>query len=155
MDREVWWPLNETGHWWLFTYYPEVNDVFTWLDGGLLLAYIAVETLLVGGWIWGWLRLAGMLTGLPWQRLSQTLIPFGGTSVFVGLSLLTTSQLAGERLILPWANDARITLLVLAALWSAMLAWRMVGRHRGMAALGIVAATTVPLAAWGTQFFVW
>jgi hypothetical protein len=92
---------------------------------------------------------------LPWQRLSQTLIPFGGTSVFVGLSLLTTSQLAGERLILPWANDARITLLVLAALWSAMLAWRMAGRHRSMAALGIVAATTVPLAAWGTQFFVW
>lgn len=155
VDREIWWPLNETGHWWLFTYYPDVNDVFTWLDGGLLLAYIAAETLVVGGWIWGWLRLAGMLTGLSWQRLSQTLIPFAGISVFVGLSLLTTSQLAGERLILPWANDARIALLALAAIWSATLAWRLAERNRAAAALGIWTATAVPLAAWSTQFFVW
>ncbi|MDA8260021.1 MAG: 4Fe-4S binding protein [Betaproteobacteria bacterium] len=155
VDHEVWWPLNEAGHWWLFTYYPEVNDVFTWLDGGVLLAYIAAETLVVGGWVWGWLKLAGMLTGLPWQRLSQTLIPFAGTSVFVGLSLLTTSQLAGERVILPWANDARMALLALAALWSANLAWRLAKRHRAVAALGISMATVLPLAAWGTQFFVW
>jgi len=155
VDREVWWPLNEAGHWWLLTYYPEANDVFTWLDGGVLLAYIAAETLVVGGWVWGWLRLAGALTGLPWQRLAVTLIPFAGISVFVGLSLLTTSQLAGERVILPWASDARMALLALAAIWSANLAWRLAKRHRAAAVLAISMATVLPLAAWSTQFFVW
>lgn len=155
VDHEIWWPLNVAGHWWLFTYYPEANDVFTWLDGGVQLAYIATETLIVGGWVWGWLKLAGMLTGVSWQRLSQTLIPFAGTSVFVGLSLLTTSQLAGERVILPWANDTRMALLVLTASWSANLAWRLAKRNGSVAALGILVATTFPLAAWGMQFFVW
>ena len=155
VDREVWWPLNEVGHWWLFTYYPEANDVFTWLDGGILLAYIAAETLVVGGWVWGCLKLAGMLAGLPWQRLSQTLIPFAGTSVFVGLSLLTSSQLAGERVILPWANDARMALLALAAIWSANLAGRMAQRNAAAGALGVLTAAALPLAAWGTQFFAW
>lgn len=155
VDHEIWWPLNEAGHWWLLTYYPEANDVFTWLDGGMLLAYIAAETLVVGGWVWGCLKLAGMLTGLSWQRLSQTLIPFAGTSVFVGLSLLTTSQLAGERVILPWANDARMALLSLAAIWSASLAWRLAKRNGAAGALGILMAAAFPLAAWGTQFFVW
>lgn len=155
VDHAVWWPLNEAGHWWLFTYYPEANDVFTWLDGGLLLAYIGAEMLVVGGWVWGWLKLAGILTELPWQRLSQTLIPFAGTSVFVGLSLLTTSQLAGEGVTLPWAHGVRVVLLALAALWSASLAWRLAKRHRTAAALAIAMATSLPLAAWNTQFFVW
>lgn len=155
VDHEVWWALNEAGHWWLLTYYPDSNDVFTWLDGGLLLAYIAAEALVIGGWIWAWLKLTGVLTGLSWQRLSQTLIPLGGVSVFVGLSQLTTAQLAGERVMVPWANDARMTLLVLAALWSANLAWRVAKRNRAAAASGILIAAVFPLAAWGTQFFVW
>lgn len=155
VDHEIWWPLNEAGHWWLLTHYPEANDVFTWLDGGMLLAYIAAETLVVGGWIWAWLRLAGALTGLPWQRLAHALIPFAGTSVFVGLSLLTTAQLAGEGILLPWANGARMALLALAALWAASLAWRLAKRQRAGAAAGILMAAGLPLAAWGTQFFVW
>ncbi|TCV79187.1 4Fe-4S binding protein [Sulfurirhabdus autotrophica] len=155
IDHEVWWPLKESGHWWLLTYYPEANDVFTWLDGGLLLTYIAVETLVVGGWVWGWLRLTGALTGLPWQRLAQTLIPFAGFSVFVGLSMLTTSQLAGEGVLVSWAHVARIALLVISALWGASLAWRMAKRNCTMAAIGISMATVLPLAAWSTQFFVW
>ncbi len=155
VDRELWWPLNEAGHWWLLTYYPEANDVFTWLDGGMLLAYIATETLVVGGWMWGWLRLAAMLTGLPWQRLALTLIPFAGSSVFVGLSLLTTSQLAGEGIVLPWAHGVRIGLLALATLWSASLAWLLAKRNRAVAALGISMAAALPFAAWGTQFLAW
>ncbi len=155
VDHEVWWPLNETGHWWLLTYYPEANDVFTWLDGGLLLAYIGAEALVVGGWIWIWLKLSGALTELPWQRLALTLIPFAGTSVFVGLSLLTTSQLAGEGIALPWAHDLRLALLAFAALWSTSLAWRVAKRNRVVVAMATVMAMALPLAAWGTQFFVW
>lgn len=155
VDHEIWWLLNETGHWWLLTYYPDVNDVFTWLDGGVLLGYIAIEALLVGGWIWLLLRFASRLAGLPWPRLAYALIPFAGTSVFVGLSLLTTSQLAGEGVSLSWARDARMTLLVLTAIWSAHLARRLAQRH-GMATAAIVLlAAALPIAAWGTQFFVW
>ena len=155
VDHEVWWPLNETGHWWLLTYYPEANDVFTWLDGGLLLAYIGAEALVVGGWIWLWLKLSGTMTELPWQRLALTLIPFAGTSVFVGLSLLTTSQLAGEGIALPWAHDLRLALLAFAALWSTSLAWRVAKRNRVVVAMATATAMALPLAAWGTQFFVW
>jgi len=155
INHEIWWPLKQPGHWWLLTDYPEANDTFTWLDGGLLLGYIAAETLVVGSWIWGCLRLSSAMTGLLWQRLALTLIPFAGTGVFVGLSLLTTSQLAREQLILPWANSARMTLLALAALWSISLAWRIAQRNRAEAALGISLAIFLPLSAWYIQFFVW
>lgn len=155
INHEIWWPLKEPGQWWLFTDYPEVNDVFTWLDGGMLLGYIGAETIVVGGWIWCCLKLTSLVTGLPWQRLALPLIPFAGFSVFVGLSLLTTGQLAAEGVALPWAHGARITLLLLATLWGASLAWRMAPRHHTRAASGILIATVLPLAAWGTQFFVW
>ncbi len=155
VDHEIMWPLNETGHWWLLTYYPEANDVFTWLDGGVLLAYIGAEALAVGGWIWLWLKLSGALTELPWQRLALTLTPFAGTSVFVGLSLLTTSQLAGEGIALPWAHDVRLALLAFTALWSTSLAWRVAKRNRVVVAMATATAMALPLAAWGAQFFVW
>lgn len=155
VDHEIWWPLNETGHWWLLTYYPDANDVFTWLDGGVLLAYIAAEALLVGGWIWICLRLAAGLARLPWHRLAYTLIPLAGASVFVGLSQLTTSQLSGEGITLSWANDARIVLLAIAALWAATLAARLATRQRVVTAVGVLLAAAMPLAAWSMQFFIW
>jgi hypothetical protein len=40
VEREVFWPLESNAPWWLLTHYPEANDVFTWLDGALILAYI-------------------------------------------------------------------------------------------------------------------
>ena len=155
VNHEIWWPLKEPGQWWLLTDYPEANDVFTWLDGSMLLTYIGVETLIVGGWIWLCLKLTGLMTGLVWQRLALTLIPFAGCSVFVGLSLLTTGQLAAEGLMVPWAHSARITLLVLAALWGATLAWRMAQGHSAIALAGILLATLLPIVAWSIQFFIW
>lgn len=149
IEREVWWPLDAPGRWWLLTDYPEINDVFTWLDGTLLLAYIAAETVAVGGWIWLCLRLAA---GPAWHRLALALVPFAGASVFVGLSLLTTGQLAAEGLRLVWANDARLALLVLAAFWSTGLAGRLGGVR---AVAGVAAAWALPLAAWWTQFYRW
>jgi len=156
VNREMGWALEPPGLWWLFTYYPEVNDAFTWLDGGVLLAYIGAEALLLGGWIGLCLRLAAWVTGLAWTRLAMTLIPLAGAGVFVGLSLLTSSQLAGEGITLPWANSLRLTLLALAALWGVSLAWRLgSGRARIVAPLGIAFAALPPLLAWYQQFFVW
>lgn len=155
VDREIMWPLEAVGHWWLFTHYPEVNDVFTWLDGALLLAYIAAEACIVGVWIWMWLVVAGAAAGLAWHRLADALIPFAGANLFVGLSLLTTSQLAAEGLNLPWAHTLRMTLLVLVACWGVTLAWRMAQWRRAVAALGVGLAAALPLAAWAVQFWYW
>lgn len=155
VDHEILWPLNQPGHWWLLTHYPEVNDAFTWLDGGMLLAYVATEALVVGSWIWIWMRLIGALIELPWQRLAYVLIPFAGASVFVGLSFLTTSQLAGEGVLLPWASGLRTALLALTALWSAVLAGRLAPRRRAAAAFGTLMAVALPFAAWVVEFFGW
>jgi polyferredoxin len=152
IDREIVWPLDAVGHWWLFIDYPEVNDAFSWLDGGMLLAYMAAATLLVGGWIWLCLRSAAMLAGLPWSRLAMALIPLGGINVFVGLSHLTTGQLFQENIVLAWANPLRMSLLTAAALWSLSLAWRL---GRAPAAIGVALAAALPLWAWYQQFYVW
>ena len=155
VEHEILWPLSQPGHWWLLTYYPEVNDAFTWLDGGMLLGYIAIEAIVVGGWIWGWMRLIGAITKLSWQRLAYVLIPFAGASVFVGLTILTTSQLAEEEVLLPWAGVVRTVLLALAALWSVVLAWRLAPRHRTAATFGTLMAVALPFAAWAVEFFGW
>jgi hypothetical protein len=152
VNREIWWALDTPGQWWLFTHYPEANDAFTWLDGGLLLTYIGGEALLLGGGIRLCLGLAAQAARLPWTRLAMTLIPLAGLSVFVGLSLLTTSQLGGEGIVLPWANPVRLTLLVLAALWGVVMAWRLA---RIAGALGVGLAAALPLLAWHQQFFIW
>ncbi len=157
LDRDLTWALDTPGQWWLFTHYPEVNDAFSWLDGSLLLAYIGTEALLLGGWIRLCLALAARAARMPWTRLALTLIPLAGGSVFVGLSLLTGSQLAGEGIALPWANSARMTLLAMAAGWGVLLAWHLGRRQRAglAAALGVAAAAGLPLLAWYQQFFVW
>ncbi len=159
VEREIFWPLERPGHWWLLTHYPEANDMFTWLDGGALLAYIGAVTLTIGGWIRGWIALAAhSLAMQPW-RPTLALVPLGGFSAFVGLSLLTTTQLAAERIVVPGANLARMVLLALAAAWSTWLVWRMgagttQGRRIGAVACTAVAAAA-PLGAWYLQFFVW
>ncbi|MBI5330780.1 MAG: 4Fe-4S binding protein [Betaproteobacteria bacterium] len=152
LERDIAWPLETPGQWWLFTHYPEVNDAFTWLDGGLLLAYLAATALVAGGWIRLCLGLAARTAGRGWVRLAPALIPYAGASVFVGLSLLTTGQLSGEGVTLPWAHPARLALLALAALWSARLAWRL---GRAPAALAALAAAALPGWLWWQQFYVW
>jgi hypothetical protein len=157
VENEIWWALDTPGLWWLFTHYPEMNDAFTWLDGAMLLAYIGAQALIVGGWIWLCLRAAAGLSGLNWTRLAMTLIPFAGTSVFVGLTLLTTGQLFGEGIVLDWAHPARLALLALTAVWSITLAWRQAGDgwRRWIAALGVALAAVLPLLTWQQQFYAW
>ena len=46
--------LDNDVPWWLLTHYPEASDLFTWLDGALILAY-----LLGGGFVLGTLLLVG------------------------------------------------------------------------------------------------
>ncbi|MEO6319131.1 MAG: 4Fe-4S binding protein, partial [Polaromonas sp.] len=40
IERNIMWPFEENAPWWLLTHYPEQRDVFSWLDGSLLMAYL-------------------------------------------------------------------------------------------------------------------
>jgi hypothetical protein len=155
--------LADNAPWWLLTHYPEANDVFTWLDGLMVLFYIGTVALVTGGWILASLWLAEKFlgrTGERW-RLAYALIPLAGTGAFLGLSMLTVTLLRAEGLALAWVPTVRVALLVAAVSWSAWLAWRMLvktaaaGWRRGLAFAGVLAGMALPAGMWFIQFFVW
>lgn len=129
IERNSFALFQDNAPWWLLTHYPEANDVFTWLDGIGVLAYIGATALILGGWISLWLRFASVL--LPGESkqnshwLAYALIPMGGLGVFLGLSSLTVALLKAEGLMMPWLPEVRGTLLALAAIWSLWLGGRM------------------------------
>lgn len=155
--------LGSGAPWWLLTHYPTANDVLTWLDGLLILFYIAAAAIAVGSWILLWLGAAAALLqarASRW-RLAYCLIPMAAVTVFMGLSALTITMLRAEGLPLAWVPWVRAALLVLGSLWSAWLTWRAVcaaggDRWRRISACGaaIVGIAAVP-AALILQFFVW
>lgn len=88
-------------------------------------------------------------------------MPLGGIGLFLGLSMMTLSQLRAEGIILPWLPVVRGALLALGLLWSAWLGLRLL---RGAAPSGahLAAAFMVwllPLAlvgsTWILVFYVW
>lgn len=162
VERDIAWPLTAAGHWWLFTHYPDVNDVFTWLDGALLLAYIGATALVLGGWISAFLFLAERALGRTARHsLALTLTPLAGLTIFLGLFSLTATQLAGEGLRLRWLPGLRAEVLGIACLWSFGLAWEWI-RHQAVsrarrigASIAMLAAPGLPLASYLVLFFRW
>jgi len=164
VDHGPAWLLSDTAPWWLLTHYPEANDVFTWLDGLLIVAYIACAALVMSAAIFALLHAAALVTAGPrWRsvwRLSHALIPLAGLGVFLGLSSLTVSLARAEGAWLGWVPWMRAAMLALAAGWSAYLFWRMLAgvhsapRRWAAWAAGCVAIAVV-VAAWGLLFFVW
>lgn len=165
IDREYFALLRDDAPWWLLTHYPEANDVFTWLDGLGVLAYIGATALVLGGWIMLWLRLAGaLLPGGAKQNarwLAHSLIPLGGLGVFLGLSSLTVSLLKAEGVVMFWLPEIRGALLAMAALWSMTLAHGMLRRtpvslpRRRLAVLAIMIAVIGAIAPWLPLFYFW
>lgn len=164
IDRDWFWLLQDDAPWWLLTHYPESSDVFTWLDGLGILAYVGLAAMLVGGWIWGWLRMAG--AALPGKSaenarwLAYALVPMGGIGVFLGLSALTATLLAAEGLKITWLPQIRAVLLGIAALWSLALAAAMLRRvpsvpRRLLALAGVATALAGALAPWVYLFYLW
>jgi len=153
--------LGDDIPWWLLTHYPEANDVFTWLDGLMILAYIGLTALAIGGWISLWLRLAGRLLSEPRDhlRLAYSLVPLGGVGVFLGLSMLTVTLLAAEGIHIPHLTGLRVALLAAATLASLWLAARQtLGRHglRALPAwLACAVATAGCVVPWLVMFYVW
>lgn len=162
VERDVFWPLSDDVPWWVLTHYPEANDVFTWLDGGLILAY-----LLFGGLLFG--ALAGLgpalaarcsKGGATWQRFSLALLPLGAASVVLGLSMLTVTQLKAEHVWLGWVTPARLALLTLGCGASLYASWRLVqsgpsSQGRMAAMLAMAWPVLLVAANWLVVFFVW
>ncbi len=180
VNRDIYWPLEQNAPWFLLTHYPEVNDSFSWLDGSVILAFIFGATVCVGGPIYLGLWAADkMLPALhrpgvksaagTWltggsdglHKLALGLVPAAGVGVFLGLSATTLTLLQHEGVPVFWATGLRFSLLGLAMLWSLRLVWRLTaartaGTMRRVAALGLVAAGTLPFcAAWVLFFSVW
>ncbi len=158
LDRNVTWPLEAGAPWWLLTHYPEKNEVFTWLDGGLLVSYIGITAMAVSVWIALWLAAGGRLARVsPW-RLAYALIPFAGLSAFIGLSALTVTLLRAEGLQLAWVTHARLLLLAAGMSWSARLAWGLAAGpwHRKLAATAsVLAAAGLVTGLWIEMFYFW
>ncbi|MHB9119669.1 MAG: 4Fe-4S binding protein [Burkholderiales bacterium] len=154
--------LQDNAPWWLLTHYPEANDVFTWFDGLLILAYIGAAALLLGGWIALWLRLSAAClrgSGAQARRIAYALIPLAGAGLFLGLSSLTVAQIKAEGIALPWLPYARGTLLALGIAGSIALAYRQLAGWPSLlrgAALAAFSVATVPVAvSWIALFYFW
>ncbi|GGY16712.1 4Fe-4S binding protein [Paludibacterium paludis] len=161
VERDILWPLDDGAPWWLLTHYPEHNDSFTWLDGGVLIAFIGGFGLVSGTLLSLLVALAARFAG-PWEarrfhHLAQSLIPMAGCSVFLGLSSLTVTLIKAEGLPIGWTTDLRAGLLGGAVVWSLWLAARIL-RHgksgwRGVPAmLPMIAALGLLAAFWSLQF---
>lgn len=154
--------LQDNAPWWLLTHYREAADVFTWLDGLCILAYIGGVALTLGGTILLSLLAAARVAGrTDWRVLSMGLVPLAGVGVFLGLSMMTLTHLRAEGISFSWIDDARAGLLVGGVGWSAWLGLRLLFGRATSALRAVLAIPfyAVPLASvgavWYLVFFSW
>ncbi|CAB1369644.1 4Fe-4S binding protein [Denitratisoma oestradiolicum] len=161
VNRDILWPLTDSPAWWLLTAYPEANDVFTWLDGAAILAYIGIVTLALGGATLLAVGGAARLAGADWRRLALGLTPLAGIGLFLGLSMMTATHLRAEGHALPWLPYLRGALLGLALAWSAWLGLGLLRADTPRRSRLVVAYALwlMPLTAvggsWVLVFYVW
>ena len=162
VDHEVLWMLGDSPAWWLLTRQPEANDVFTWLDGAAILAWIGGVALFHGGIALAATLAAARLARLDWRRLALGLVPLAGIGLFLGLSMMTATHLRSEGVSLGWLPSLRAALLSLGALWSAWLGARLIqkvgaGNTAAKLAAGLLWLLPIALVAanWRLVFFVW
>ncbi len=163
IDRDIMWPLATNAPWFFLTHYPEHNDVFSWLDGFLVVGYIVGTGLLYGTVLLlllsgGVVAMGGRFERMRLHHLAQGLIPLAGAGVFLGLSATTVSLLRAEHLPLWWVADVRLALLALANVWSAWLGWKVTqcyvgGLRRWLTMAWFVAAIAVIDSAWWLMFW--
>ncbi|MBU0750652.1 MAG: 4Fe-4S binding protein [Gammaproteobacteria bacterium] len=161
VEREIFWPLQESPAWWLLTRHPEANDVFTWLDGATILAWLGGVALVLGGSAFLATLAAARLAGLDWRRLALGLVPLAGIGLFLGLSMMTATHLRAEGIVTNWLPGLRAALLAVGVAWSARLGWRLIKVGGSGTAMTLLAAVLwlLPLAlvatSWWLVFFIW
>ena len=129
IEHDAFMLLQDNAPWWLLTHYPRANDVFTWLDGACILAFILGGAIALGLTVLTAVRAAAWLARdvtLSWQRLALALVPVAGMGIFLGLSMLTLSHLKAEKIALDWVPLVRIGVLVLGSGFSAWLGLRLI-----------------------------
>ncbi len=154
--------LDTDAPWWLLTHQPERHDVFSWLDGLMIIAYIGATGLVVGAVLHLLCAIGARLLAprpAPTAHLSLAFVPLAGAGVFLGLSALTVSLLRGDGFALPWVGPLRELLLAAAALWTLRLGWGISGRygaglHRRLGATLLVAAGA-GFVVWGWALLFW
>lgn len=170
VERDIIWPLLDTAPWFLLTHYPEVNDSFSWLDGAVILAFIAGACVVCGGAVLAGLAAADRVlprvsgAGRAWEgvnKLALGLIPLAGAGVFLGLTATTLTLLQHEGVDTAWATAVRLAMLALALAWSLRLCWRLAARRtpltgRRWAAMACLVLGLLPfLDAWLLFFLRW
>lgn len=157
IDHGPAWLLAENAPWWLLTNYPAAHDVFTWLDGLLIVGWILGTALVVGVWVTLFLAAAAKPLAGPWRAnvvaLAYALVPLAGVGLFIGLTGLTATLAHAEGLRLNWLPAARSALLAAGGAWSLWLArGRLRSSLTGVRYAFALAAFTVAvagvLAAW-------
>ena len=131
LAHQMTWIFNTDAPWWIFTHYPERGEMFTWLYGFEVIAYILLIGFSIGTilsvLISFSIKITGQLTLSRFNHLSQSLIPLAACGVFIGLSTNTTSLLQKyANLGFWWVNDLKFILLFLATLWSLLLAYKII-----------------------------
>ncbi|MFI4938929.1 MAG: 4Fe-4S binding protein [Burkholderiales bacterium] len=152
--------LQDDAPWWLLKHYPDAHDAFTWLDGLCILIFI-----LGGGFalgfavlvaVWAAARLADD-SALSWQRLTLSLVPIAGIGIFLGLSMMTFSDLKAERILLEWVPATRIIFLLTGSGFSAYLGWKLIVNRLSARHLFAFSVSLLPIvlinAIWITTFF--
>ncbi len=164
VEHEFFAILDNDVPWWLLTHYPEASDMFTWLDGTLVLSYLLVGGALIGSLLLIGPAIAARLANrasLTWQRFTLALAPTAASSVILGLTMLTVTHLKAEGFWLGWLPYFRITLLTLGGLASLTLALRLALLTASSLPrrLGIITAMAWPIVLmtgiWSLVFFVW
>lgn len=164
VEHEHYALLDNDVPWWLLTHYPEASDLFTWLDGGLIVAYLLGGGFLLGGLLWIGPALAARLlsqTRLDWQRLTLALAPLAAASVILGLSMLTVSHLKAEHVWLGWLPALRAVLLGSGCLGALWLSGLLIGRtgagqlRKTLALLAMLLPVALMAWVWSLVFFIW
>ncbi len=161
VERDILWPLESGAPWWLLTHQEATGDLFSWLDGAMILGWIGGVALLLGGVSYACLRIAAHLAGTDWRRLSLALTPLAGIGLFLGLSMMTATHLRAEGVPLGWLPGLRASLLAAGVTGSAWLGLQLLKLSRrntpAKAASGAIGAMPVVMvtASWLLVFYVW
>ena len=150
------WLLSDRAPWWLLTHYPDAHDVFTWLDGVLIVGWIVGTAMVLGGFVTICVLLASLPARGIWRRacaLSYALTPLAGIGLFVGLSALTVGLAKGEGVHVHALPMLRCGLLGAGAGWSVWLAYsqlrsRVAGSRLVFCLLAFLLGAAGVLVAW-------
>ncbi|MFY9699309.1 MAG: 4Fe-4S binding protein, partial [Rhodoplanes sp.] len=164
VEHGIMWPVEASAPWWILTNYANQNDVMTLLDGAVMIGYILVVAICIGGFIGVCVALSTRLLG-PWSwarfhHLVQSFIPLAGCGVFLGLSMTTVTLLRHEGLDLGIVGPLRAAMLAGASFWSLWLAFRIAALHAAavprqvLAMVPIGLAVAASAAVWAALFWI-